>query len=104
VSVRASRGCLAVQDLLEPRRICFPALNPCRFVVKTQDMATGHKVFLNMCGHPRVAAPGNWAAGTIPESVQNALDNVDNLSEAEVNICGRRGQNGLLGCAERMCR
>lgn len=55
-----------------------------RFVVKTQDMATSRKVFINMCCHPKVAAPGNWANGTMPESVQNALENMDNLSEAEV--------------------
>ncbi|KAF5828217.1 pre-RNA processing PIH1/Nop17-domain-containing protein [Dunaliella salina] len=53
------------------------------FVVKTQDVNTKHKVFINMCGHPRVAAPGNWEGGVMPESVQNALDNVDNLTEAE---------------------
>ena len=52
--------------------------------MKTQDVTTQHKVFINMCGHPRVAAPGNWEGGVIPESVQNALDNVDNLTEAEV--------------------
>uniref|UniRef100_A0A7S3QZ36 PIH1 N-terminal domain-containing protein n=1 Tax=Dunaliella tertiolecta TaxID=3047 RepID=A0A7S3QZ36_DUNTE len=55
----------------------------CRFVVKTQDVNTKRKVFINMCGHPRVAAPGNWEGGIIPESVQNALDNVDNLTEAQ---------------------
>ena len=30
------------------------------FVVKTRDEATARKVFVNVCGSPRVAAPGDW--------------------------------------------
>lgn len=58
----------------------------CSFVVKTQDLNTNRKVFINMCGHASVAAPGNWEGGVMPESVQNALENVDNLTEAEVCV------------------
>ncbi len=55
-----------------------------RFVVKTTDVG-GRKVFLNMVGHPRVAAPGsNWSGGVVPDEVQKALENADNLTEAEV--------------------
>ncbi|MEW5304573.1 MAG: hypothetical protein WDW36_007175 [Sanguina aurantia] len=32
------------------------------FVVKTND-ATGRKVFINLCGSDKVAAPGNWVGG-----------------------------------------
>jgi hypothetical protein len=53
-----------------------------RFVIKTTDEA-GRKVFINMCGHAKVAAPGNWANG-MPEEIQSALDNLDNLSQQQV--------------------
>jgi len=55
------------------------------FVVKTQDEGGG-KVFINMCGHQKIAAPGNWANGKVPDEVQQALDNVDNLSEAQAEM------------------
>jgi hypothetical protein len=32
------------------------------FVVKTRDEG-GRKVFVNVCGSARVAAPGDWASG-----------------------------------------
>ncbi|KAL6763572.1 pre-RNA processing PIH1/Nop17-domain-containing protein, partial [Haematococcus lacustris] len=52
------------------------------FVVKTSD-ASGAKVFINMCGHDKVAAPGNWQGLQVPEEVQAALDNVDSLTDAQ---------------------
>lgn len=51
--------------------------------MKTHD-ESGRKVFINMCGHLKVAAPGNWAGGKIPEEVAAALENADNLTSAEV--------------------
>jgi hypothetical protein len=51
--------------------------------VKTADEG-GRKVFINMCGHAKVAAPGNWANG-LPEEIQSALDNLDNLSQQQVS-------------------
>ncbi|GFH17954.1 PIH1 domain-containing protein [Haematococcus lacustris] len=53
-----------------------------KFVVKTSD-ASGAKVFINMCGHDKVAAPGNWQGLQVPEEVQAALDNVDSLTDAQ---------------------
>jgi len=41
---------------------------PC-FVVKTRDEG-GRKVFVNVCGSPRVAAPGDWADGQARPSVR----------------------------------
>jgi hypothetical protein len=53
-------------------------------VVKTRDV-TGRKVFINVVSHDRVAAPGNsWSGGVLPDEVQAALDNMDNLSEQQV--------------------
>ena len=47
------------------------------FVVKTVD-DTGRKVFVNVCGHFKIQAPGSdWANGVVPEAVENALANLD---------------------------
>jgi hypothetical protein len=47
------------------------------FVVKTVD-DTGRKVFINVCGHFKIQAPGSdWANGVVPEAVENALANLD---------------------------
>eukprot|EP00798_Chlamydomonas_sp_ICE-L_P025828 gene25828-11504_t len=54
------------------------------FVVKTVD-DTGRKVFINLCGSDKVAAPGNWYNGRVPDEVKSALENVDNLSDAEAD-------------------
>jgi len=54
------------------------------FVVKTADDG-GRKVFINMCGSSKVAAPGNWQNGKMPEEVEKALANVDNLSEGQAD-------------------
>ncbi|KAG1670198.1 hypothetical protein FOA52_014974 [Chlamydomonas sp. UWO 241] len=44
------------------------------FVVKTVDTNTGTKVFINVCCHDKVPAPGTgWSSGMVPEEVQNAL-------------------------------
>lgn len=59
-------------------------------MVKTVDLVTGRKVFVNMVGHPKVAAPGNWGGGLMPEEVQKALDNIDDLSNAQVRVHGIR--------------
>lgn len=56
-----------------------------RFVVKTND-ATGRKVFINLCGSDKVAAPGNWVGGVIPDEVLEALDNTADLSEQQQNM------------------
>ena len=44
------------------------------FVIKTVDDA-GRKVFVNVCGHAKIAAPGSkWGKGdAVPEEVQKAL-------------------------------
>ncbi|KAK9824576.1 hypothetical protein WJX72_011454 [[Myrmecia] bisecta] len=42
------------------------------FVVKTAD-DTGRKVFINICSSDRVAAPGNWERGKVPDEVVEAL-------------------------------
>jgi hypothetical protein len=47
------------------------------FVVKTVD-DTGRKVFINVCGHFKIQAPGSeWANGVVPTAVENALANLD---------------------------
>ena len=47
------------------------------FVVKTIDDA-GRKVFINICGHAKIQAPGSeWANGKIPEHVEQALANLE---------------------------
>lgn len=48
------------------------------FVVKTTDDA-GQKVFINMCGSPKIAAPGDWSKGAIPEEVSKALENANDV-------------------------
>ena len=44
------------------------------FVIKTVDDA-GRKIFINVCGHAKIAAPGSkWGKGDqVPEEVQSAL-------------------------------
>ncbi|KXZ46064.1 hypothetical protein GPECTOR_47g339 [Gonium pectorale] len=44
------------------------------FVIKTSDTASGMKVFINVCSHDRVAAPGGWAGGVMPDEVATALE------------------------------
>lgn len=46
-----------------------------RFVVKTQDLESGRKVFINLCGHSKVAAPGNWSG--------------EEVASAAVRVCTR---------------
>mmetsp|Transcript_5182 Transcript_5182/g.9866 ORF Transcript_5182/g.9866 Transcript_5182/m.9866 type:complete len:426 (+) Transcript_5182:169-1446(+) len=46
------------------------------FVVKTKD-DTGRKVFINVCGSPKIPAPGNWDNGKVPAQVQEALDKME---------------------------
>lgn len=47
------------------------------FVVKTSDDA-GRKVFINVCAHAKIQAPGSeWAGGKIPEHVEKALANLE---------------------------
>lgn len=53
------------------------------FVIKTANEA-GQKVFINVCGSPKIAAPGNWANGLMPEEVTKALENMDNMDEKDV--------------------
>ena len=48
-----------------------------RFVVKTHD-DTGRKMFINICGNPKIPAPGNWDNGKVPEKVQKALGACEN--------------------------
>jgi hypothetical protein len=59
-------------------------------VVKTSDDA-GHKVFINMCASSRVAPPGGWTVGQVPDSVKSALANVDALTEEEAQVGLRPG-------------
>lgn len=53
--------------------------------MKTND-AAGRKVFINLCGSDKVAAPGNWVGGVIPDEVLEALDNTADLSEQQQNM------------------
>jgi hypothetical protein len=47
------------------------------FVVKTSDDA-GRKVFINVCAHAKIQAPGSeWADGKVPEHVERALANLE---------------------------
>ncbi|GAB4815474.1 hypothetical protein N2152v2_002520 [Parachlorella kessleri] len=43
------------------------------FVVKTVD-ENGAKVFINVCGSPKLALPGGWADGKIPEEAKRHLE------------------------------
>ena len=45
--------------------------------MKTQD-ETGRKVFINVCGSDRVAAPGNWSNGRVPQEA-SMLEIKDNM-------------------------
>jgi hypothetical protein len=47
---------------------------------------SGHKVFINMCSSTKVAAPGGWTTGQIPEAVKTALANVDSLNEEDAQV------------------
>ncbi|MEW5318044.1 MAG: hypothetical protein WDW38_009297 [Sanguina aurantia] len=55
-------------------------------VCREKGYAAGRKVFINLCGSDRVAAPGNWVGGVIPDEVLEALDNTANLSEQQQNM------------------
>ncbi|GLI63806.1 hypothetical protein VaNZ11_006903 [Volvox africanus] len=44
------------------------------FVIKTSEVASGKKVFINVCSSDRVSAPGGWANGMMPDEVAAALD------------------------------
>ncbi|EFJ49078.1 hypothetical protein VOLCADRAFT_104514 [Volvox carteri f. nagariensis] len=44
------------------------------FVIKTSEVASGRKVFINVCCSERVAAPGGWSNGVMPDEVAAALD------------------------------
>ena len=43
------------------------------FVVKCLD-DNGRKIFINMCGSDKVAAPGSWEEGKIPDNIAEKLD------------------------------
>jgi PIH1 N-terminal domain len=51
---------------------------PCRFVVKTTD-DTGRKVFINICSSDKVQPPDSWEDGVMPDTVRNALNNMEGL-------------------------
>ncbi|GIL61383.1 hypothetical protein Vafri_15857 [Volvox africanus] len=44
------------------------------FVIKTSEVASGKKVFINVCSSDRVPAPGGWSNGMMPDEVAAALD------------------------------
>lgn len=44
------------------------------FVIKTTETKTGDKIFINVCWHDRVAAPGGWSNGVMPDEVAAALE------------------------------
>ncbi|KAG2449264.1 hypothetical protein HYH02_005421 [Chlamydomonas schloesseri] len=48
------------------------------FVIKTTESKTGGKVFINVCSHERVAAPGGWTNGIMPDEVAAALEKLQN--------------------------
>ena len=53
------------------------------FVVKTIDDA-GRKVFVNVCGHAKLQAPGaDWANGKVPEHVEKALSNLEDPNSVQ---------------------
>eukprot|EP01025_Chloroclados_australasicus_P032781 TRINITY_DN3328_c0_g1_i1.p1 TRINITY_DN3328_c0_g1~~TRINITY_DN3328_c0_g1_i1.p1 ORF type:complete len:426 (+),score=53.08 TRINITY_DN3328_c0_g1_i1:107-1279(+) len=56
------------------------------FVVKSSD-ENGRKVFINVCGSDRVAGPGGWQDGKIPDEVQQALSkSSEELSQAQQEL------------------
>ena len=60
--------------LPQPSLPKLPPAAGCRFVIKTQDTATGDKVFINVCSSTKVPAPGSgWANGTIPDEVRHIM-------------------------------
>jgi hypothetical protein len=54
----------------------------CRFVVKTAD-DTDRKVFINICSSEKVQPPESWEDGVMPESVKNALNNMEELENSK---------------------
>ncbi|PNH10184.1 PIH1 domain-containing protein 1 [Tetrabaena socialis] len=59
------------------------------FVIKTSEVVSGRKVFINVCSSDRVAAPGGWDHGLMPDEVAKALDKMAtdggaNMSASEV--------------------
>jgi hypothetical protein len=46
-------------------------------VIKTCEVESGRKVFINVCGSDRIAAPGGWANGVMPDEVASALEKLD---------------------------
>lgn len=47
------------------------------FVIKTCEVESGRKVFINVCSSDRIAAPGGWANGLMPDEVASALEKLD---------------------------
>lgn len=43
-------------------------------MIKTAEVESGRKVFINVCSSDRVAAPGGWVGGVMPDEVAQALE------------------------------
>eukprot|EP00884_Botryococcus_braunii_P008127 jgi/Botrbrau1/17315/Bobra.0015s0064.2 len=52
------------------------------FVIKTAD-ANGSKFFINVCMSTKIAAPGTWTQGQVPEHVKEALEKLGNEEEGD---------------------
>ncbi|PNW78176.1 hypothetical protein CHLRE_10g467050v5 [Chlamydomonas reinhardtii] len=53
------------------------------FVIKTTETKTGDKIFINVCWHDRVAAPGGWSNGVMPDEVAAALEKLQSAGGDE---------------------
>eukprot|EP01023_Acetabularia_acetabulum_P011739 TRINITY_DN15466_c0_g1_i9.p1 TRINITY_DN15466_c0_g1~~TRINITY_DN15466_c0_g1_i9.p1 ORF type:complete len:324 (-),score=39.63 TRINITY_DN15466_c0_g1_i9:778-1749(-) len=74
-----------LQDLL--RKVKGESDENCEEVSPTPGDENGRKVFVNICGNDRVAAPGGWEDGKIPEDVQKALSvSSEELSQAQQEL------------------
>lgn len=54
----------------------------CRFVVKTVE-ESGKKVFINLCSSDAISPPTSWENGIMPDSVRQALHNLDDVKSEE---------------------
>ena len=50
--------------------------------MKTAD-DTGRKVFINICSSEKVQPPESWEDGVMPDSVRNALNNMEELQSSQ---------------------
>ena len=71
----------------------------CSFVVKTVD-SEGRKVFINMCGSPQVAPPGDWQQGQVQALLQSADTHGMGRLPICFSACGEQAQDLCNGQIE----